>query len=420
MTDRAGGTGPNAEQIAAVFRTLAEDHVTRRKDLSPERLWDRLPTRIRSQRPRRGWALSLAAAACVLAVVSTWLLARTGPDELRYTVNGGRTAGGRVYTDGSSALLAFSDGTEVQLAPKTAIEVSVVGEHAALTRLTSGKLSADVEHFRTTDYRFLAGPYEVRVIGTRFELEWQPAGDRLSLVVSEGRVAVKDAKQTERFVSAGQSLLLGASVASAPSDPSAPAQAKTPPATASGVDPSALAAAGSPALVAADGAEPARAGPDHNTRSSAESWTELVQRGSFEQIVRAAEHRGIQATLQAGTPADLKALAQAATYTRRANLAERSWLAVRTRFPRTPAASTAAFFLARLYEQQGQPERALRLLDEYLKGSGSGGFAQEALGRKLSLVARLRGPSAARPLARDYLAKYPNGAYSSSARELVR
>ena len=48
-----------------------------------------------------------------------------------------------------------------------------------------------------------------------------------------------------------------------------------------------------------------------------------------------------------------------------------------------------------------------------------GVYAAEAYGRRLSLTERLRGKAAALPLAREYLERFPEGAYAPSARALV-
>jgi hypothetical protein len=48
-----------------------------------------------------------------------------------------------------------------------------------------------------------------------------------------------------------------------------------------------------------------------------------------------------------------------------------------------------------------------------------GTFASEALGRKMTIVERLDGKDAARPLAQMYLRRFSNGTYADAARALT-
>ena len=62
---------------------------------------------------------------------------------------------------------------------------------------------------------------------------------------------------------------------------------------------------------------------------------------------------------------------------------------------------------------------ALRFLDTYVSEAPRGVYAAEAYGRRLSLTERLRGRAAAQPLGREYLERFPQGAYAQRARALV-
>lgn len=88
------------------------------------------------------------------------------------------------------------------------------------------------------------------------------------------------------------------------------------------------------------------------------------------------------------------------------------------RFRGAPAQS-ARFFLGRLAEQQGNPTLALNHYGAYLEGSGGGVYTAEALGRKLSIVHQSHGAQKARPIAEEYLRRFPQGAYAKTARGLV-
>jgi hypothetical protein len=78
------------------------------------------------------------------------------------------------------------------------------------------------------------------------------------------------------------------------------------------------------------------------------------------------------------------------------------------------------FEAMRALRQEGQPERASRLLDEYLRRYPDGALAEEALTLSIE-AATARSDPRARDLASRYLAKYPNGRFRSAAeRALAR
>jgi TolA-binding protein len=92
--------------------------------------------------------------------------------------------------------------------------------------------------------------------------------------------------------------------------------------------------------------------------------------------------------------------------------ARQALLALRQRFPGTPAASKAAFLLGRL---DGSP----RWFAAYLQEQPSGAYAPEAAGRLVVAYRDTGDLNRARTAARQYLARYPQGAYAELARSLV-
>jgi len=52
----------------------------------------------------------------------------------------------------------------------------------------------------------------------------------------------------------------------------------------------------------------------------------------------------------------------------------------------------------------------------YLAGEPTGTYAPEALGRKMTLLSKLGGVPAARPIAQEYLRRFPGGTYAGPAR----
>jgi hypothetical protein len=154
--------------------------------------------------------------------------------------------------------------------------------------------------------------------------------------------------------------------------------------------------------------------------AAAATWDGLVAKGQFAEVVREAETLGLEAVLAGRGSSDLKALGQAARYVGKRSLALRAFTALRERNRGSESARSAAFFLARLQEEQGNQAEALRWLGTYVSEAPRGVYAAEAYGRRLSLTERLRGRAAALPLAREYLERFPEGAYAQSARAITQ
>jgi hypothetical protein len=155
----------------------------------------------------------------------------------------------------------------------------------------------------------------------------------------------------------------------------------------------------------------ARSGDDHQ-------WSAALAAGHLDRILAEAERAGVKVTLETASSDDLLALADAARYRRRTDLARDALLAERRRFPGSPHALDAAFLLGRVEEASDQA-RAIQWYDEYLMRAPTGTYASEALGRKMTLTNKLGGTSRARPIAEEYLRRFPAGTYAGPARAIV-
>ena len=141
--------------------------------------------------------------------------------------------------------------------------------------------------------------------------------------------------------------------------------------------------------------------------------------GDTKTILAEAEAHGVDAVLEQADAPALVALADAARYDGQPDLAARVLLAQRRRFPGTPAAANAAFFLGRLDDDGGKASEALKWYRLYLAEQPRGAYASEALGRVMLGVARISGHAAAREMAEEYLARFPNGTYLLHARQIL-
>ncbi len=397
------------EQVASVFRSLATEHSLQREASSRRLAWERIQSaRNKALALRAQWFSRPLAKTFVLAPLVAGAAAGSflwlNDESLRYEVTGEvRTDRGVLRTDGTAATLDFTDESAVVVDANSTVDVEIAGDHAALVRLLSGKLRVGVKHHEETAWRFLAGPYEVRVIGTRFDLAWEPGTESFSVAMREGRVRVLGPGRLDRYLLAGERLDLRPEQRVAQADGPAAPEAKDVKSDSVAVPAPARHHAPAPRAAAA-------AVPD---------WTALVSTGRFAEVVESAESLGIDAVLAGHGAQDLRALASAARYSGHTPLAIKAWNALRQRFGGHDAGRQAAFFLGRTYDEKGQSALALRSLNDYLRESPSGVYAAEALGRRLALVQRLEGGDAARSVAAEYLSRFPKGSYAQMARGLL-
>lgn len=150
--------------------------------------------------------LALIALAAVAAVVLA--LGFRADTQLSYDVSGASVQGGLIAAERGEATVSFSDGSSILAENQTRFSVDVVARNAAVTRLIAGRLHVRVQHHEDTSYRFVAGPYEVHVVGTEFDLAWDPGGAGLTLAMSKGEVRLAEPSGAQRTLRAGQTLHL--------------------------------------------------------------------------------------------------------------------------------------------------------------------------------------------------------------------
>lgn len=400
-------------QVTQVFRALAEEHLaTRRREReAAEQTWRRLQQRrsaelagIRAVPEREtSWARRLVwLTAPPLMVAAAVAVALSWPREtpLDYQLLGGNSQGELITTDSRPAKLLFNDKSSIEAGTETTLNVHVMDGGKLVTRLSQGKLKVHVAHHPDTDWRFLAGPYEVQVVGTRFELSWEADRARLALVMHEGRVLVNAPGQKPRRVTAGEILIIDdQQTTTRPLHPEPDDEAKE--------------GENVPAAPAAENVAKPR------SVATGPTWAQQVAAGQFDDVVQDARKQGTDVALAQRSAADLQALAQAARYTGDNELAVQTWSALRKRFAGQSVSSQAAFFLGRIYDQLGRSQEALKWFDTYLAEAPTGVYASETLGRKLTLVRAVRGDDKAHEVAREYLSRFPHGPYADTARDML-
>jgi len=381
---------PDSEVVSAQLFTASFSQYTSAKNKRPT--WEGLG----------GWRYGFAFAAALVAALAFFKLGglMQGRDVLSYHVKSGAPTGRFIEAKLEPIELDFSDGTVVVVERASKARVSETTRLGARFRLDSGSMAFNVvPNPNRGNWSVDAGPFQVRVTGTIFTVEWIAAEGSLRVDVTRGHVVVEGAGQ-RRELGPGDSFHHRES-ATLPSDAASGSDEEH------GVEPRILEPSDLPA---ASGSAP-RSGEKGG------SWSLLVAAGEFATVLDAANRRGIQSCLDGCAQEDLRALADAARLTGKAALAERALLAQRSRFGGSADAAAAAFLLGRSAEERHDP-KAVAWYDKYLAEAPKGRFAGDALGRKMMLLAGSN-KTAAAALAEQYLARFAAGPYAGHARSLL-
>jgi TolA-binding protein len=324
--------------------------------------------------------------------------------------------------DASALPLDFSDGSRFELAPSARARVVELAPAKARVELASGSLNVHVIPGRGIGWHIDAGPFGVRITGTRFVVSYAPEGDAFELWVSEGQVELSGC-----MLGNGRKVIMGQRVRASCSkrtlEVSYPdvttAGSAAAPARVNSLDPPAATPEAMAPPAATDGTEPAR--PSTASSSAAVGdWLALARTGKFAEAHAAVEREGFEsASLRAG-PDALLLLAEVERHARQPRRAEEALLGLRRKFAGSNDAALAAFTLGRLeFDERGAYPAAAQWFRTYLKERPRGVMAREALGRLIEASQRAQDTAGARALAERYLREYPNGPHAELASRLV-
>ncbi|HYQ16804.1 MAG TPA: FecR domain-containing protein, partial [Polyangiaceae bacterium] len=324
----------------------------------------RLASRQERRRKLRRWSLvALPLAVCALLGLGvTWFsrgrLQAPPAAAITYRIEGGSVLEGGYLRDagGSGIKLSFADGSRVALVPGARGRLRSLDNEGARVVIDSGTASFEVARSRNPRWFVEAGPFMVAVKGTQFTVSWEPASERFEVRLQHGRVVISGpVTGGEIALRAGQRLVVNLPksemvISEDQPEPAAAAPSAATPAP----EPSALSAVVTPPAASASGK------PVTKPR-----WAEQLASGHWDSILEEVERRGVEASLASASSEDLFALADAARYRRRSDLARSALLAQRRRFPGSPRSLDAVFLLGRVEElRAGGATEALARYDE--------------------------------------------------------
>jgi hypothetical protein len=327
-----------------------------------ERLWQGVEHGLEQRAPRRWGFLLLATAVCAAAA---WAVFSLRAPQLAPVMAQAVLAGARLETASDSLKVSLVDGSALELAARTRLEVQGNQPSSVALALAHGQVSCDVTHRSGRAFTVVAADVEVRVVGTQFSVRSTPeaGGTRVEVSVQRGVVEIRSGRDPGSVarVSAGQSWSQAPQLV-----PAAPVVTAVPPARPAKPE--------EPA--AAPSASVAPAGP--------------TARELFE---KAGERR------RAGDAA----------------AAARGYEELLKLHPGDARASLAAFELGRLrMDRLGDAAGASAALERAVALNVGPSFREDALARLVSVYAA-QGNFAACGRARDrYLQSYPNGVHAGA------
>lgn len=374
------------------------------------------PALARTTVPAWTWASAAAA-----LLVAGWLAWPTTSEPLSVTLetHSAPLVGSWVASGDATKQLRFSDGTSVSLHPNTKLRVDETTEQGARIVLGEGRTLARIEPKVDARWRFLAGPFTVRVTGTEFDLAWNPGTGVLELALHQGSVELSGPTlEGHRKVAKGEfvRVVIPTSQSDVRTGKGAFDDGATSPTRDAGptgdADPTSDAGPTGNADPDSNGGKDAAGAPTNQAaKAGSGKWQTLLAQGKGREALMAIEGEGVAQALAHAQTSQLWSISRAARVHGRASLAKDALLVLRNKHG---ARGQTSYLLGKVYaDQLHTPGEAIRWFETYLTEEPNGALAEQALGRLVELQA---GTSRGRRAARTYLEKYPSGSYADFAR----
>lgn len=362
--------------------------------------------------PRRSWMLvpaTVGATALLVLMVSWWRGSspEPAPTTPRCIANGEDVIEGQwLHPAAENPVdVQFSEGSRVTVEPQARVRLAKLQPSSVHLSIEAGSVDSDITHGSGISWTFLAGPYQVAVLGTRLSIEWNPEGQLLAVEVAEGRVRVIGAQLGADGIAVAGGQRLEASSDSVSLSPTPSSE---------------VVAGASPDELEPEQTEEPEARSETSSRPRTSSWRQLAEEGRYAEAVEAAEGEGFGQLVQELPPYELLELADAARLSGNVRRARQSLLWLRVRFAGQRPAHVAAFRLGRLAnDHAGNYSEAARWFETVISEAPQGPQSADARGRLMDALTRQGRHGKARQVAREYLDRHPGGAYEATARSLV-
>jgi TolA-binding protein len=298
---------------------------------------------------------------------------------------------GVLETDATSALIALSDGSRIELDPATRLMPRTVNGHLFATELSRGRAVFDVVPNGPRRWLVAAANVQVTVVGTRFVVERHADVVRVSVERGVVQVTGPDVPGGSRRLGARQSLSVAGArrIANATTPPSAAVPIRQPPAP----------------IAAGSIQPPSGPGDEHDDMPEHDNEHEYTH-GHGHGVERTA----LVATQDADAVVQLLSQADAARLSGRHKQAASALARVVAHYPNDPRAALAAFTLGQLYlEPLARPAQAARAFEQAQALGLPHALAEEGAARIVEAYARAGLPERARSAAEAYRARFPHG-----------
>ncbi len=364
---------------------------------------------------RRRTVLAAAALAAGIAMVTFFLMSSPRPLTIAVGEASDFEIGAWIAAPAAESLpIRFSDGSTVYLDPLSGARITSITAYGARVLLERGSAKVEIIPREDAEWRLDVGPFSVRVTGTRFHVGWSPGQEIFSLKMMSGSVLVSGPMVPRgRVLSAGETFR--AWVGENRMEIVSPGEVLRDPAP----DASTNTERDEPPEPIVSSQNTRRAAPKP-AGPTAPLWQSLAREGRYDQALDAVQRMGIGRVLARSTAADILLLGDAARLAGRVGPATHAYNTARRRFPRSDAASMAAFSLGRMaFDQQRDFAQASRWLEVYLDEKPGGSLEREAMGRLIEAHNRAGASAKASSVARRYLARYPNGPHARYAKNAL-
>ena len=322
----------------------------------------------------------------------------------------------RIVVSESERVFNFSNGSNVVFTPQTLGEIDTVDDNRVTVLLKKGKANIDVVHKKNTRWRVSAGPFNVRVTGTKFDVEWDESSQLFKLALKEGTVELQGPMLGNGVIlKAGREIVADLNRERMEMRKLGLESGQIQDTKIAEVIENDVKDVETPALVNA--VKPVR--KKQPKVSPCESFSKMAQEGDFNAAYSQFQPL-VDTLLKSCRAQTLFFLGDTGRLNGDVKLAKKAYLALRRRFESNRLSSIAALQLGRLaFDHQKRYDRAIYWFETYLREGTDRTLSREALGRLMEAAERSTRHDKALSAARRYLESYPNGPHSMDAKRLL-